>query len=101
MPAYNLELAFHNEWGLALSWGALPVLSGFFVEAGTIRIEAVAAAVYGTVLILAQRTLSTPVRHARRELASTAGIEPLERTLRLLPIAAIALSVALVAARLR
>jgi len=101
VPVYNLELAFHNEWGLALSWGAFTVLTGFFVEAQTIRVEAVAAAVYGAILLLVQRTLSTPVRHARRQVGSTAGIEPLERALRLLPWSQVALAVALVAARLR
>jgi hypothetical protein len=101
VPAYNLELAFHNEWGLALGWAAFPVLTGYFVEAQTLRIEALAAAVYGALLIVVQRTLSTPVRHARRELGTTAGIEPLERSLRLLPWSAVALAVALVAARLR
>lgn len=101
VPAYNLELAFHNEWGLALSWGALTVLTGYFVEAQTIRIEAVAAAAYGTILILAQRTLSTPVRAARRDHGTTEGTEPMERALRFMSWAAIALGVALVAARLR
>lgn len=101
VPAYNLELAFHNEWGLALSWGAFTVLTGYFVEAQTIRIEAVVAAAYGTILILAQRTLSTPVREARRERGTTAGTEPMERALRLMSWAAIALGVALVVARLR
>jgi hypothetical protein len=101
VPVYNLELAFHNEWGLALSWGAFTVLTGYFVEAQTIRIEAVAAAAYGAILILAQRTLSTPVRNARRNLGTTTGTEPMERALRLMSWAAIALGVALVAARLR
>jgi hypothetical protein len=101
VPAYNLELAFHNDWGFALAWGAFPVLTGYFVEAQTIRVEAVAAAGCGLALSLAQRTLSTPVRQARRELGSTAGTEPFERALLLLTAAAVALAVALVAARLR
>ncbi|MFL5952621.1 MAG: hypothetical protein ACJ76I_00740 [Gaiellaceae bacterium] len=101
VPAYNLELALHNDRGFALAWGAFPALTGYFVEAQTIRIEAIAVAVYAFALSLAQRTLSTPVRRARREHATTAGIEPLERALRLLTWASVALAVALVAARLR
>jgi len=101
VPAYNLELAFHTDWGFALSWGAFPALTGYFVEAQTLRGEAVAAAVYGFALSLAQRALSTPVRQARRELGTTAGTEPLERALRALTWAAVALAVALVVARLR
>jgi hypothetical protein len=40
VPAYNLELAFHNYLGFALLWGAFPVLTGYFVEAQTLRFEA-------------------------------------------------------------
>ena len=101
VPAYNLELALHNDWGFALAWGAFPALTGYFVEAQTIRLEAIAAAVFAFVLSLAQRTLSTPVRRARREHATVEGIATLERALRLLTWATVALAVALVAARLR
>lgn len=101
VPAYNLELALHTDWGFALCWGAFPALTGFFVEAQTIRAEAVAAAAYAFVLSLAQRALSTPVRQARRERSTTAGTESLERALRLLVWASALIAVALVAARLR
>jgi len=101
VPAYNLELALHTDWGFALLWGALPALTGYFVEAQTIRVEAVAVAGYAFLLSLAQRALSTPVRAARRTHATKTGTEPLERALRLLTWASVALAVALVAARLR
>src|SRR5207249_3893501 len=63
VPAYNLEWLggrLHNEWGLALSWGAFPVLTGYFAQAQTIRAEAVLAAGFAAGLIMVQRTLSTP-----------------------------------------
>jgi hypothetical protein len=101
VPLYNLELAFHTDVGFALAWGAFPVLTGYFVEAQTIRVEAIAAAAYAFTASLAQRALSTPVRHARRTDETTVGIEPLERALRLLTWASVAIAVALVAARLR
>ena len=101
VPAYNLELALHTDWGFALLWGALPALTGYFVEAQNLRIEALVIAAYAFLLSLAQRTLSTPVRRARREHATTDGVETLERTLRLLTWASVALAVALVSARLR
>jgi hypothetical protein len=101
VPAYNLEFALHTDWGFALTWGAFPALTGYFVEAQTLRVEAVAVAAYAFGLSLAQRALSTPVRSARREHRTTDGIEALERTLRLLTWASVALAVALVAARLR
>jgi hypothetical protein len=101
VPAYNLEFALHTDWGFALTWGAFPALTGYFVEAQTLRVEAVAVAAYAFGLSLAQRALSTPVRSARREHRTTDGIEAFERTLRLLTWASVALAVALVAARLR
>jgi hypothetical protein len=103
VPAYNLEWfggRVHTAAGLGLAWGAFPVLTGYFVEAQTIRVEAVGAAAYATFLILAQRSLSTPVRAARRIHNTTSGTEPLERALRLMTAATIVLAVGLVAGRL-
>jgi hypothetical protein len=103
VPAYNLEWfggAVHTSLGFALAWGAFPALTGYFVEAQTIRIEAVGAAAYATALSLAQRTLSTPVREARRTRNTTSGTAPLERALRLLTAATVLLAVGLVAGRL-
>jgi len=103
VPAYNLEWfggRVHTALGLGLAWGAFPVLTGYFVEAQTIRVEAVGAAAYGTFLVLAQRTLSTPVREARRKDNTTSGTAPLERALRLMAAATIVLAVGLVAGRL-
>ena len=103
VPAYNLEWLggrLHNELGLALSWAAFPVLTAYFAQAQTIRAEAVLAAAYASALIVVQRTLSTPVRRARRELRTTAGVEPLERALRILPWASVLLAASLLTLRL-
>jgi hypothetical protein len=103
VPAYNLELfggRFHNEWWLAFSWGGFAILTAYYAEAQTLRPAAVLAAGFGTAMILVQRTLSTPVREARRERGTLDGVEPLERALRILPWANILLGAALVAARL-
>ena len=101
VPAYNLELALHNNWGFALAWGAFPALTGYFVEAQTLRLEALLAAGYAFLASLGQRALSTPVRRARREDGTTAGTEALESALRWFTWAAVAVAAALVAARLR
>jgi hypothetical protein len=104
VPAYNLELfggRIHTDWGFALSWGAFPALTGYFVEAQTIRTEAVAVAAYATALSLAQRALSTVAREARRDRRTLAGTAAAERALRLGTVAAVAVAVAAVAARLR
>ena len=103
VPAYNLEWfggVIHNELGLGLSWGAFPVLTAYFVEAQTIRIEAIGAAAFAATLILAQRTLSTPVREARRKHNTLEGTAAFERALRMLTYATVLLAVGLVAGRL-
>ena len=103
VPAYNLEWfggRLHNAWGLALAWGAFPVLTAYFAQADDLRLPVFAAAGFAAALILVQRTLSTPVRRARRERGSLEGVEPMERALRILPWANILLAAALVSARL-
>lgn len=98
--AYDLELfggRFHSDAWFALAWGAFPALTGYFVEAQTIRAEAVLAGVFATALSLAQRVLSTPAREARRSGGVT---EPrLEAALRALTVAVTALAAALVVVR--
>jgi hypothetical protein len=81
VSAYNLELfggVFHNGFWLAFAWGAFPILTAYFTAAKTIRPDAVLAAAFGALLIVAQRTLSTPVRDVRRRTVSVTGT--IERT---------------------
>jgi hypothetical protein len=101
--AYNLELfggAFHGTLWFALGWGALPVLATYVATAETIRIEAVAAAVFAALVSWTQRVLSTPVRAQRRV---EGALDPLgkqfELGLRLLSAAMVSLAVALVLLR--
>jgi len=104
VPAYNLEWfggRIHTDWGFALAWGAFPVLTAYFVEAQTIRVEAVIAAGYATAASLMQRTLSTTARRARRMHGAPAEAAAAERALRLGSIAAVCIAAAAVAARLR
>ena len=104
VPAYNLELfggRIHTDWGFALAWGAFPALTGYFVEAQTLRFEALAVAGYATALSMAQRTLSTTAREARRKRGSLEGATSAEHALQLMTVATVAVAVAAVAARLR
>ena len=74
--AYNLELfggRLHNAAWFALSWGGLPVVAGYLVAAERLTDEAVAAAVFATLLSWVQRLLSTPVRDVRRRVDSVSG----------------------------
>ena len=118
--AYSLELAagrFHTDLVFGLAWGGFPVLTGFFASAGELRLEAVGAAVWATLLSLAQRRLSTPARRLRRRASAVEGrvtllagsTEPVTRetlvaapeaALRLLAAATVALAVTIAVFRL-
>ena len=100
--AYNLELfggAFHSDLWFALAWGAFPVLTAYFASAERLRGEAVAAAAFAVFASLAQRTLSTQVRYARRHVGDAASARPAEVALQLLAVALPLLAGALLLAR--
>ena len=100
--AYNLELfggAFHSDLWFAASWGAFPVLTAYFAAAERLRGEAFAAAAFALLMSLAQRTLSSEVRFARRNAGDLAAARPAELALQLLSAALPALAGALLLAR--
>lgn len=73
---YNLELfggIFHTDLWFAISWGAFPALTAHFAQTGTIGWEAALVALACLFLSVAQRTLSTPVRRLRRQVAAVEG----------------------------
>jgi hypothetical protein len=120
VPAYNLELfggRIHTDLGFALAWGAFPLVTAYVAQTGALRAETVLAAVWATVLSLAQRRLSHTARRLRRETAVVEGrlvlgdgstepltrealLAPPEAALRLLAASTVALAAALVALRL-
>jgi hypothetical protein len=100
--AYNLELfggAFHGDLWFAAAWGAFPVLAAYFASAERLRGEAFAAAAFAFAASLAQRTLSTPVRAARRAGGDATAVQAAETALRLLSAALPLLAGALLLAR--
>jgi hypothetical protein len=100
--AYNLELfggAFHSDLWFGLAWGAFPVLTAYFASAERLRAEAFAAAAFAVFASLAQRTLSTQVRSARRQAGDPAPARPAEVALQLLSVALPLLAGALLLAR--
>jgi hypothetical protein len=102
VAAYNLELfggAFHSDLWFAATWGAFPVLTAYFASAERLRWEAVAAALFAVFASLAQRTLSTVVRSARREAGDLAQARPAEAALQLLAAALPLLAGALLLSR--
>ena len=108
--AYNLELfggRFHGDWWLVLGWSVPPILAAYLAAAGNITWQALAAAAFGCLLILAQRRLSTPVRLVRRKLPETgdaaraALVRGAEDALQAMCAAVVCLAVALVILRAR
>jgi hypothetical protein len=100
--AYNLELfdgAFHSDVWFAVAWGAFPLLTGYTACGGRLRGEAFLAAAFAFLSSLAQRTLSTPVRHARRVAGDPAATRALELALQLLAASLPLLAGALLLAR--
>lgn len=74
--AYNLGLwhdRFHNDFWLAFSWGAFPVLTTYWVNALRFDFAVVFVAVACFLVTLVQRTLSTPVRTVRRKALKVEG----------------------------
>jgi hypothetical protein len=118
--AYNLEVAggrFHNDASFAFAWGAFPAFTGYFVNALTIRPEAILVAGACCLLSVAQRRLSTPARELRRRTATVRGeqvlddgrmielsaerlADPLEGALSVMWIALVLLAAGLIAVRL-
>ena len=118
--AYNLELLggrLHGDFWFALSWGAFPVLTAYFAQAGRLSVGAVAAAAGAFAFSFGQRSLSTPARLVRRRSRSVTGtltlndgsevkldeaalLRPLERALRAFSWGVVALGLGLVASRL-
>jgi hypothetical protein len=116
---YNLELFggwIHTDLGFAVAWGAFPVLVGYFVQAERLDLTAAFGAAAALGFALAQRSLSTPARALRRRVMHVGGVvtmhdgtvqeldapvllEPLERALRALSWATVALALALVVDR--
>jgi hypothetical protein len=108
--AYNLELfggRFHGDWWLAIAWGATPVLAAYVAAAGIVTWQALFAAVFAVLLIVAQRRLSTPVRAVRRRLPEVedatraALVRGAEDALQAMAAAVVALAIALVILRAR
>lgn len=117
--AYNLELLggrLHGDFWFALSWGAFPVLTAYFAQAGRLSVGAMAVAAAAFAFSFGQRSLSTPARLVRRRSRSVTGtlmlndgsevkldeaalLRPLERALRAFSWGVVALGLGLVASR--
>ena len=69
--SYNLETfgkKFHNSWVFSLSWGVIPLITGYFVNAMTLTPGIILVSIAAGLLTYVQRILSTPARFVRRKL---------------------------------
>lgn len=112
--AYSLEWSpwLHSTVGFGLAWAAFPVLVGYWAQTETISIGALGVAAAATVFGMAQRSLSTPARQVRRDVAAAGAsigteqwdeadlLATWERPLRLLVWAHALLAAGLLAVRL-
>lgn len=117
--AYDLELLggrLHGQWTFALGWGGFPALTGFWVCALRFEWSGLLVAAACTLLSVAQRRLSVPVRELRRRTVAVEGeqrladgrvvelsvgrlLAPLEGALRVTWFALVLLAVGLVVLR--
>ena len=64
---YALEWpVVHTDFGFAVSWGAFPVLVGYWAQTRSVSLAVIVVAAGAVLLSLAQRALSTPARFVRR-----------------------------------
>jgi hypothetical protein len=71
--SYGLEFPLvHSDIGFALAWGGFPVIASALAN-GAPPVATIAAAVGASLLSLAQRRLSTPVRRIRRKAEQVRG----------------------------
>lgn len=115
--AYNLEIfqkRFHTTAVFALSWGSIPFLAGYFVNALSISPGILIMAFAVALLTFVQKTLSTQARFIRRKISDVDAlrlrtgesipvtsqelISPAERSLKALTLMIFAISIALILA---
>jgi hypothetical protein len=78
--AYNLELAggrFQSDAWVALSWGAFPAWTSYWVNALSVSPAGIVVALACVALSVTQRRLSTPARRLRRQTVALTGCHEL------------------------
>ena len=102
--AYNLEWfngRFHTDRWFAFSWGALPVLAGYVLQADSLAPAPIVMAMAAALLSLVEIKASRPYKEAKRsgDPASAALLRPLEAILKSVSGGVLLLGAALVAMR--
>ena len=97
--AYNFELfggRFHNDFWFAVSWGALPAMAGYLIQTGEFSVLPFAVAAGAALASYAEIKMSRPYKQAKKD---GKDVKRLEGGLKVLSIATITFSLAVLAAR--
>lgn len=101
--AYNFEAfggRFHNNFWFAVSWGALPTLAGYVMQADSISILALAVSGLTGLVSYAEIRMSRPYKKLKQSGNNPGQAKKLENGLKIISLATIAFALALVAYRI-
>jgi hypothetical protein len=101
--AYNLELLggrFHTDLWFAFSWGFLPVLAGYVVQANTANLTALAGGLFGFSTAFVEINASRPYRALKRDAGDPRLAARLESILEGVVASVLAVAAFLLASRL-
>ena len=100
--AYNFEIfggRFHNNFWFAVSWGALPALAGYVMQADSISILALGVASLTGLASYAEIRMSRPYKQLKQGNGDPARTKRLERGLKAVSLGTIAFALAMLAYR--
>jgi hypothetical protein len=95
--AYNFEVfggRFHNNFWFAVSWGALPALAGYVMQANSISILALAAAGLTGLVSYAEIRMSRPYKNLKQTGSEPERAKRLENGLKAVSLGTIAFALA-------
>jgi hypothetical protein len=101
--AYNFEAfggRFHNNFWFAVSWGALPALSGYVMQANSVSIAALIVAGAAGLASYAEVRLSRPYKQLKQSGSDPEQAKRLENGLKAVSLGTIAFTLAMVAYRI-
>jgi hypothetical protein len=101
--AYNFEIfggRFHNNFWFATSWGALPLLAGYFMQTNSISIFALAVAAAASLVSYAEIRMSRPYKQIKQNGGDLQHAKKLENSLKAVSLSTIVFALAVVAYRI-
>jgi len=101
--AYNFEAfggRFHNNLWFAASWGALPAMAGYIIQANSIGALALIAASIAGLVSYAEIRMSRPYKQLKQNGRSPERAKRLENGLKIISLSTIAFALAFVAYRI-